>query len=262
VSVGSLQAGTLHADERLRVDAAKRSDTTNERTRSMKNDIELKRDIEAELQWDPRIHAARIGVTVENGVVALLGEVDSYAEKWAAAEAAKRVDGVRALAQDLTVRIADSEQRSDADVAAAALHALHWDVWVPADVTVQVQLGRITLGGRVEWNYQRAAAERAVSNLAGVTSVINAIRLRAPAEGSPADMSASQVLESVEAALRRQAATDAQSIHVDMTGHKVTLSGEAASFQAIADATHAAWAAPGVSEVVEHVTMVGRGNPS
>jgi osmotically-inducible protein OsmY len=225
---------------------------------SMKSDIELKRDVEAELRWDPRVNATHVGVSVDKGVVSLLGQVDNYAEKWAAAEATKRVAGVRALAQDLTVKLAASEQRSDADVAAAALHALRWDVWVPSDVSVQVQGGRVMLEGHVAWNYQRAAAERAVSNLAGVTGVINAIRLRAPAPGTPDAVSASQVVESVDAALKRQATTDAQSIHVEMSGGKVTLSGEAASFQAIADATHAAWAAAGVNEVVEHVNMVGR----
>jgi osmotically-inducible protein OsmY len=224
----------------------------------MKNDLELKRDIEAELQWDPRVSATRIGVTVDAGVVSLLGEVDSYAEKWAAAEAAKRVSGVRALAQDITVKLPDSAPRSDSDVAAAALHALRWDVWVPAEVSVQVQTGRVTLEGHVQWNFQRTAAESAVRNLAGVTSVNNAIRLRAPAHGTPESASQEGVLDSVEAALKRQAATDAQSIHVEVEGRRVTLSGEAASFQAIADATHAAWAAAGVNEVVEHVSMVGR----
>ncbi len=214
---------------------------------SSKTDIQLKQDIEAELLWDPKVNAAQIGVSVDHGAVSLLGQVDTYVEKWAAEDATRRVSGVRAVAQDLTVKILIDHMHSDAEIAGAVLSALKWDVAVPATVTAKVTNGTVTLEGKVNWNFQRDAAERAVRNLAGVVAVNNVVTLKS-------HPSAAQIKEDVQAALHRQSATDTHAIRAATSGGTVTLTGQAASWQAIDHATDAAWAAPGVTEVIDHIT--------
>jgi osmotically-inducible protein OsmY len=213
-----------------------------------KTDTQLKRDIEEELLWDPQVNAAQIGVTVDKGAVSLLGAVDTYAEKWAAEDATKRVAGVRTVAQDLTVKILNDHRYTDSDIAVAVQRALTWDVFVPKTVTAKVREGAVTLEGQVTWNYQRDSAERAIRYLAGVVAVHNSIALVPQA-------SAAQVKEKVQAALQRQATADAKTIHIDTSGGRVTLSGHASSWQSIEDAANAAWAAPGVTEVIDQVKM-------
>lgn len=215
-----------------------------------KTDSQLKQDIEAELRWDPQINAAQIGVSVNSGAVSLLGTVDTYAEKRAAEHATKRVSGVRTVAQDLTVKILGAHKRSDTEIAAAVQAALKWDVFVPEAVTAKVENGAVTLEGQVNSNYQRTAAEHTIHRLAGVVTVYNAIKLKPELQAS-----AIQVKDNVQAALQRQATADAKSIHVETSGGKVTLTGHAASWRAIEDATHAAWAAPGVLEVDDQVKL-------
>ena len=213
-----------------------------------KSDTQLKQDIEAELHWDPKVNAAQIGVTVDNGTVSLLGAVDTYAEKWAAEAATKRVHGVRTVAQDLTVKILTDHARSDSDIAGAVQSALKWDVFVPTAVTAKVQKGAVVLEGQVTWNFQRDAAEHAIRYLTGVVSVHNTITLKP-------QVSVSEVKEKVQAALLRQANVDGKSIHIETSGGKVILSGHASSWQTIEDAANAAWAAPGVTEVVDHLKV-------
>ena len=214
-----------------------------------KTDIQLKKDIEEELRWDPKVNSAQIGVTVEGGAVSLLGAVDTYAEKWATEDAIKRVSGVRTVAQDLTVKIQSEHKHDDSEIAEAVQSALQWNVYVPTTVTAKVQHGAVTLAGEVAWNYQRDAAERAVRYLTGVIAVYNSIMLKQNRT------SVEQVKESVLAALQRQATTDAKAIHIETSGGKVTLTGHASSWQSIEDAANAAWAAPGVTEVIDQVTM-------
>jgi VCBS repeat-containing protein len=211
-----------------------------------KTDIQLKNDIEQELRWDPKVNAAQIGVTVDKGVVTLLGTVDTYAEKFSAQDAVRRVSGVRTIAQDLNVKLRTEHARNDSEIAAAVQNALSWNVFVPKTVTATVQHGSVSLAGKVTWNYQRSAAEQAVRHLMGVVSVSNAIRVEP-------EVSAIQVKEEIQAALERQATADAKSIHIDTSGGTVTLTGHASSWQAIEDAANAAWAAPGVREVVDNV---------
>lgn len=213
-----------------------------------KTDSKLKQDVEDELRWDPRVNEAQIGVSVDNGAVTLLGAVDMYSQKSAAEDAVKRVSGVRTVAQDLTVKILGDHIRSDSDIARAVQSALTWDVVVPKSVTASVQSGSVTLEGQVTWNYQRDAAERAIRHLAGVTAVSNCVTLKPQA-------STAEVKEKVQAALQRQATADARSIQVETSGGKVTLTGHASSWQSIEDAAHAAWAAPGVTEVVDQVKI-------
>lgn len=215
---------------------------------SKSSDNRLKQDIESELRWDPRTGGANVGVSVEKGAVSLLGTVDSYAQKWAAEDATMRVHGVRTVAQDLTVTILGDHKRSDSEIAVAVQHALRWDVLTPKAVTARVAASAVTLEGEVTWNFQREAAEQAVANLTGVVAVHNFISLKTHAE-------AAHVKESIEAALQRQARKDGESITVEASGGVVTLTGHASSLSSIVNATHAAWAARGVTDVVDHVEM-------
>lgn len=215
---------------------------------TMKNDMDLKQDIEAELLWDPRINAAQIGVSVDQGAVSLLGTVDTYAEKWAVEDATKRVSGVRTVAQDLSVKLRDEHKQIDSALATAAQSALRWNVLVPRGVTAKVDHGVVTLEGEVRWNFERHAAERSIRYLAGVVSVTDAIALK----NHP---SPTRVKENVEAALYRQAATDTDSIHVETSGGRVTLTGHASSWRVLKNAENAAWAAPGVTDVVDAITI-------
>lgn len=213
-----------------------------------KTDKQLQQDVEDELRWEPKLNSANIGVTVKQGAVSLNGTVDTYAEKWAAEGATKRVFGVRTIAQDLKVKVLNDHKQSDGDIAAAVLSALKWDVYVPSTVTAKVQDGNVTLEGQVSWNFERDSAERAVRYLMGVISISNFITLKP-------ETSAAKVKEKVEAALQRQATKDANSIHVDTSGGKVTLTGHASSWTMIQDAASAAWAAPGVTDVVDQLTV-------
>jgi osmotically-inducible protein OsmY len=217
-----------------------------------KSDTQLKQDIETELRWDPKVNSAQIGVSVDKGAVTLLGAVDTYPQKWAAEDATKRVFGVRTVAQDLTVKILAEHKRTDSEIASAVQAALSWDVFTPTSVTAKVQNCAVTLEGQVTWNYERDAAVRAVRHLTGVVSVYNAITLK-PQPSMAA--STSQVKEKIQSALQRQATSDTNSIHIDTSGGKVTLSGHASSWQTIHDAENAAWAVPGVTEVVDRVKM-------
>lgn len=214
-----------------------------------KTDVQLKQDIDQELAWDPKVNAAQIGVSVDKGAVSLLGTVDTYAQKWAAEDAAKRVSGVRTVAQDLAVKILSDHTRGDSEIASAIQSTLKWDVLVPKAVTAVVRDGSVTLEGQVDWNFEREAADRAIRNLTGVVSVRNLVTLK------KTDASAAQVKDKVEAALLRQASTDAKSIHVETSGGKVTLTGHASSWQSIEDAANAAWAAHGVTQVIDQVKM-------
>lgn len=214
-----------------------------------KTDIQLKQDIEEELRCEPRVNAAQIGVSVDNGAVTLSGAVDTNAQKWAAEEATKRVHGVRAVARELTVKLLIEHMRSDSEIATAVHSALNWDVCVPEAITASVHGGTVTLSGRATWNYERVAAERAVRHLKGVVAVHDSITLK------PIVLLA-QVKEQVWAALHRHAMADANSIFVDTAGSEVILSGQASSWQSIVDAENAAWATPGVTQVVDRVKLV------
>jgi osmotically-inducible protein OsmY len=213
-----------------------------------KTDMQLTADVEAELRWDPRVNALQIGVTVDRGAVSLHGIVDTYAEKWAAEEAVKRVGGVRTIAEHLSVEILPQHARSDAELAAAVHQALTWDVLVPKTVTATVAQGVVTLIGKVTWNFQRTSAERSIERLAGIVAVFNSIALRPEA-------STGEVIEKVQAALKRQATADGKSIRVGLEGSIVTLTGYASSWTSVRDAANAAWAVPGVTQVLDQLTV-------
>lgn len=215
----------------------------------MKTDTQLRHDVEAQLDWDPRFDSQGIGVAVKDGVVALSGHVASYADRWAAQDAAQSVAGVKAIANELTVDLASDAQRTDPQIAAAALSAINADVFIPASgVRVVVHDGWVTLSGQVEFWYQREAAEKSITHLQGVKGLANDIKIKPRA-------AAVDVKEKIEDAFRRHATIDAQRIRVHTADGTVTLEGEVNSWHERQHAEAAAWAAPGVAMVKDHLTI-------
>jgi osmotically-inducible protein OsmY len=216
----------------------------------MKSDMDIRRDVEAELQWEPSVNdAAAIGVAVKNGITTISGHVQSYFEKWAAERAVERVSGVTAVANELDVRLPGDWERTDEDIAQAAVHALTWNLLVPRGrIQVEVTHGFVTLSGEVNWQYQRAAANDAIRYLAGVKGVTNLVTLKSP-------ISRTAVKADIEAALKRSAEVDAQNIGVDTNDHTVTLTGQVRSSNERKEAERAAWAAPGVYSVDNRIAV-------
>jgi osmotically-inducible protein OsmY len=214
------------------------------------NDIELRKDVLEELEWDPAIDARHIGVTVDKGIIGLTGHVSSYAEKTNAERIAKRVIGVEAVANDLEVKIPIKAEKDDVDIARSAVNALEWNVSVPHEkITIGVSKGWVTLEGEVEWYHQKRAAEDAIRLLAGVRGVTNKVTV-AVKKVRPED-----VKMKIESALRRNAELDARKIKVDTSNGGVTLSGDVRSWTEREDAINAAWSAPGVTNVVDHIRI-------
>jgi osmotically-inducible protein OsmY len=212
-----------------------------------KTDEELQKDVLAELKWDARLQPNEIGVIVKDGVVTLTGWVDSYFKKWNAEDAAHKVGGVKAVANDIEVKLLN--ERTDADIAAAAIHALDWDAGVPSDeVEVTVAKGWVTLKGEVEWQYEKEDAERVVRRLAGVKGVSNLITVKPRA--TPQDLK-----KKIEDALVRSAELDAHKITVDVQGSKAILKGSVRSWAEREEAEQAAWSAPGIISVDNRISI-------
>ncbi len=210
-------------------------------------DQEIQKDVLAELRWDAQVQPNEIGVSVKDGIVTLTGWVDSYLKKWSAEEAAHRVAGVKAVANDIEVKL--STERTDADIAEAAVHALEWDVSVPSDkIQVTVSKGWVTLKGEVEWQYQKQDAERVVRRLAGVMGVINLITVTPRTTPS-------ELKKKIEHALVRNAEIDANRITVEVQGSKAILKGTVRSWAEKQEAERAAWSAPGILEVENRIMI-------
>ena len=209
-------------------------------------DTQLHDAVQRQLDWDPEINAREIGLTASDGVITLTGFVNSYAEKLAAELTVKRVRGVRAVADDVQVRLRD--ERTDPEIAKDAVHALEAHTSVPNQITVIVRHGFLTLEGTVEWMYQKAAAGSAVMYLKGVKGVSNLVRISPMA-------TTGQVKTKIEEALKRSAEIDAQQVHVDAENGTVTLSGNVRSWAERHEAERAAWAAPGVAKVENHIAV-------
>ena len=220
----------------------------------MKSDSELQRDVMTELKWEPRIHAAEIGVAVKDGVVTLSGDVDTYGMKWTAERAVRRVLGVKGLAEEIKVTVPDPYKRTDEDIARSATDILNWNFWIPRDsVKVMVQNGWITLSGDVDWFYQKVFAEDAVRHMIGISGVTNRITIKPPVP----TVKAFEVKSGIENALKRNARLlrDADKIRVETVGSKVILRGSVGSWADFEEAEFAAYCAPGVSEVENKLTV-------
>jgi osmotically-inducible protein OsmY len=219
----------------------------------MKTDSQLQADVLEELRGDPCVAANEIAVAVSNGVVSLGGEVDALSKRIAAGHAVARVHGVRAIVNDLRVQLAMDQQRSDVDIAHDAVSALLWDTEVPdRTVKVRVQNGWVWLIGEADRQYQRVAAESAVENIAGVKGLTNIVRLRPR-------VPAAELQESIERAIARSVKLAKQFLRVETDGTTVRLTGSVATWPDRMAAEHVAWSAPGVTEVVNDLSVDAEG---
>ena len=212
----------------------------------------LRKDVEDALAWAPNIDERRIGVATEDGIVTLTGHVPSFAEKMAAERVVKRLYGVKAVANDLAIDLPDDAKRTDTEIAEAIVRSLKWDVMVPDErIQATVRNGWVTLEGKVEWQYQREATRDAVRNLAGVKGLTNNVEVTSP-------LKPERVREKIEAALVRDAHQDARKIRVETEDHTVILRGVVDSWSDRDEVENAAWSAPGVWRVEDHLTVAPR----
>lgn len=215
----------------------------------MKDDLVLQQRVIDEMEFEPSVDAAHIGISVRDGVVTLSGHVDSFVEKFAAERTARRVKGVKAVAQELEVRLPGDRRTADEEIAARAVKILSWDALVPDErIVVKVEHGIVTLSGEVDWQFQRAEAEADVRKLGGVRSVINDVVV-AP------KLRAEDVQEKIHAALERTAEIEAGKVTVTVSGSKVTLSGKVNAWTEREAIERAAWSAPGVAQVEDRIEL-------
>jgi len=213
------------------------------------SDRQLREAVLKQLEWDPQVTSKDIGVTALDNVITLTGFAHHYSEKYAAEKSAKSVYGVQAVANDIEVKLGTA--RSDPEIARDVAQATKLDVSLPPNgIKTTVQDGFVTLEGAVEWNFQRAKIEASARNVAGVRGVMNHIVIK------PKPVSTVEVLNKIEDALRRSAEVDARRITVSAKDGQVHLYGSVRSWIEREEAEHAAWAAPGVSDVVDHISVV------
>jgi osmotically-inducible protein OsmY len=217
--------------------------------KSMRSDDQIERDVKEELEWDPDLDATDIAVSVKNGVVTLTGFVRSYTDKYEAEAAAKRVAGVRAVANDIEVRMPSVDERPDPEIAREAVAAIKSQLPISSEqIKVVVKNGWVTLEGEVEWQYQRNTAETAVRRIRGVKGVTNYMQLKPRAEPS-------EIKRKIQEAFRRNAEVDANRIQVESRGTEVVLKGTVRSWIEREEAERIAWSAPGVTRVVDEIVV-------
>ncbi len=215
----------------------------------MKSDMDLKRDVEDELTWEPSVDASHIAVAARNGIVTLEGHVPAYGEKCVAERAAARVLGVKAVADELEVKLSGRDERSDEEIAVACANALQGDYGVPADsIKALISNGFVTLEGQVDWKYQKNAATNAVRNLSGVKGVVNNINVKRR-------VSAGDEQKKFTAAPKRSTGLDTRYVVADSENGTVTLRGHVRSIAAKEEAEREAWSAPGVWRVKNRITV-------
>jgi osmotically-inducible protein OsmY len=214
----------------------------------MSND-ELERHIQEELLWDPQIDTNAIAVLADDGAVTLRGTVGSFREKRVAKQDAERVHGVKSVKNELEVRILNEDRQNDADVRGAVLQALMLNGAIPATINAHVDDGTVTLNGTANWNFQREEALAVAGNVKGVVSVVNDVQLIPPGPH------AGEVAHSIKKAMERNARLDAESVSVESSNGTVTLRGTVSSWADHDAAVAAAWAAPGVTRVRDHVLV-------
>ncbi len=209
----------------------------------MKSDIQIQKDVVAQLSWEPWLNAAEIGVSVKDGVVTLTGIVDTYAKKLTAERAAKAIAGVKAVAENIQVGVSPNFRKTDTEIAEAVVNALKWhSAMIENKIKIKVEEGIVTLEGNVEWNFQRKAAKEAIENLTGIRMIKNLIVIKPSA--NPAD-----IKKKISAAFQRSATVDSEKVSVDVFGGKVILRGKVQSLKEREEAEDAAWLAPGVNYV-------------
>jgi len=214
-----------------------------------KTDSQLQHDVIAELEWEPSVDHADIGVAVNDGVVTLSGFVKSYPEKLAAEKAARRVAGVRAIAEEITTRYSFDPKTADHEIAKRILDIFAWSVSVPDDkIQVKVEQGYVTLSGTVDWHYQSDEAKKLAGKIKGVVGITNLIAVQQP-------VSAFDVKSRIMAAIKRQADFDAAAVTVRTEGDKVFLGGKVKAWADRKVAEQAAWAAPGVTRVIDDIVV-------
>ena len=216
----------------------------------MKKDIEIQEDVISQLKWEPFLKASDIGVVVKNGIVTLSGTVANYSQKLAAERAAKKVTGVRGIAEDIQIGVSPVFRKNDTEIAESVLNALKWHSAVPEEkVNVKVEDGIVTLEGEVEWEYQRSSAKDSVDHLLGVRNVVNNISVKPK-------VSVADIKNKISAAFHRTATIDADRISMEVVGNKVILEGKVRSYAEKEDAMDAAWAAPGITTVENNLELV------
>ncbi len=215
----------------------------------MKTDQQLQQDVMEELKWDPRLTASEIGVSVKTGVVTLSGYVNSYSKKIAAENAANRVKGVQAVAEDIEVRLGLDSRRNDTEIAQAALDTLKWNTSIPDErLKLKVENGWVTLEGTVDWQFQKNAAENAIRDISGVKGVSDLIAITPK-------VNVSAVENTIKSALQRSATVEANNIAVQAEGNKVVLKGRVRSWSEKREVERAAWSSPGVAEVEDDLLI-------
>ena len=218
----------------------------------MKTDSEIQSDVLQELLCDPSVTHEHIGVAVTSGIVTLSGKVPSFAEKFAAEKAAQRIASVKAIVENIEVKLPSIYHRDDEDIAQAIVNQFKWSVQIPdTKIKTKVEKGWITLKGDLDWEFQRRAAERLVCSITGVRGVSNDLTIGAK------KIESANVKQKIEEALKREAKREADKISVDVTGSRVTLKGSVKSFAEMDDAKWAAWCVPGVTNV-ENLLQISR----